>query len=174
MADAHPDPDPESRAPENVEIREARDADAEGLIALIGACFDEYPGCVLDVDGEMPELRAIAKAYAGRGGRFWVAEVDRRVVGSIGLAPAADPRGVELQKLYVSKPVRRRGLAGRLADLVESEARARRAVFVDLWSDTRFEDAHRFYERRGYERGPHTRELRDLSDTVEFYYRLRL
>ena len=59
---------------EPVEIRAARDADADELIALIGAVFDEYPGCVLDVDGEMPELRAIASAFNAASGRFWVAE----------------------------------------------------------------------------------------------------
>ena len=33
-------------------LRPARDGDAAGFIALIGACWAEYPGCVLDVDGE--------------------------------------------------------------------------------------------------------------------------
>jgi len=41
-------------------IRVARDDDEAGLVALIGGCFAEYPGCLLDVDGEIPELRAVA------------------------------------------------------------------------------------------------------------------
>lgn len=53
-------------------VRDARDTDAEGLIALIDGCWSEYPGCILDVDGELPELRAIATYFAGLGGRFWV------------------------------------------------------------------------------------------------------
>ncbi len=154
-------------------IRDARDDDAEGLIALIGGVFAEYPGCVLDVDGEIPELRAIATAFRGWGGRFWVAEEGGRVVGCAGYK-ARGGAGIELSKLYVALDARRRGLGGALCGLVEGEARARGAAFVELWSDTRFLDAHRLYEGRGYVRGPETRPLHDRSNSIEFYFRLTL
>jgi putative acetyltransferase len=159
---------------DGVAIRSGRDDDAEQIVALIGACWAEYPGCVLDVDGEVPELRAIASHFAHRRGRFWVAEHGGKVAGCIGALPAAEPGGVELAKLYVAADARRRGLGGQLCALVEAEARRRAAVFIDLWSDTRFLDAHRLYEKRGYVRGPATRELHDLSATVEYYYRKAL
>lgn len=155
-------------------IRPARDGDAEQLIALIGGVFEEYPGCVLDVDGEAPELRAIASRFRAWGGRFWVAERDRVVVGSVGVSPARDPAGAELRKLYVHRSARRGGLGTRLCELVEADARARGARFVELWSDRRFLDAHRLYEGRGYERGEATRELHDRSSTVEYYFRKEL
>jgi putative acetyltransferase len=152
------------------EIREARDDDGPGLIALIGAVFDEYPGCVLDVDGEMPELHAIASAFRNAAGRFWVAEREGRIVGCIGVTPAKDPSGVELKKLYVAKSEREHGLGGKLVALVEQCAEQCGARFIDLWSDTRFTTAHAFYQRRGFVKGPLTRELHDKSDTVEFYF----
>ena len=155
-------------------IRDAIDGDAIGLIDLIAACWSEYPGVVLDVDGEAPELRAIATAYSRAGGRFWVVEEGRRIVASVGAAPAAAPEGLELRKLYVLRALRRRGLGAKLCGLVEDEARARRLRFVDLWSDTRFADAHRLYERLGYRRGPATRALGDKSGTIEYYYRKEL
>jgi putative acetyltransferase len=153
----------------HIKIREARDADAEGLIELIGGCYADYEGCVLDVDGEVPELKAIASAAAEAGGRFWVAEMRGRIVGSVGLQPAGTT--VELKKLYVSRDARNVGLGARLCSLVEIEARDRGAVAVELWSDTRFAAAHRLYERRGYERGPKTRKLKDKSKSVEYYFR---
>ncbi len=143
-------------------------------MALIEAVFAEYEGCVFDVDGEMPELRRIASAFAEHGGRFWIAERDARVVGSVGVAPAHDPGGVELKKLYVAASERRSGLGGRLCDRVVAEARARGARFIDLWSDTKFETAHAFYERRGWSRDGTTRELHDKSETVEYYFRREL
>ncbi len=155
-------------------IRPARDEDEDGLITLIGGCFAEYPGCVLDVDGEIPELRAIATAFAARDGHFWVAEAEGSVVGCIGVAPAPDKAGVELLKLYVDSAMRGRGLGRRLVGLVEEDAARRDAAFIELWTDTRFADAHRLYERLGYERLPETRDLYDLSDTVEYHYRKRL
>lgn len=39
-----------------------------------------------------------------------------------------------------------------------------------LWSDTRFERAHGFYERRGYVRTGPIRVLNDLSNSLEFGY----
>ena len=50
------------------QLRPARDSDSAGVIALIGRVFAEYPGCVLDVEAEEPELRAPATHFD----RFWV------------------------------------------------------------------------------------------------------
>ncbi len=155
-------------------IRDARDSDEAGLIELIGSVFAEYPNCVLAVDEEIPELRHIATSFAGWDGRFWIAERDGRIVGCIGLTPAHDPGGIELKKLYVAASERQTGLGSRLTDLVVTEARARGARFIELWSDTKFETAHRFYAKRGFEMTGATRELHDLSDTVEYYFRREL
>ena len=154
-------------------IRESRDDDAAGLIALIGGCFAEYPGCVLDIDGEMPQLRAIATAFQEHGGRFWTAESEGAIIGCAGIVPA-QPDGAELKHLYVAKDARRVGLGTRFVAIVEAEARSRGAAFVELWSDTRFEDAHRLYERLGYVRSAHPRELHDLSSSVEYHFRKKL
>ncbi len=155
---------------EDVVFRDARDEDAQGLISLIGGVFAEYPGCVLDVDGELPELRVIATHFRSKGGRFWVAQRRGEVIGCIGLSPRPN-RGIELHKLYVRKDVRRQGIGTRLCEFVESSAKERGASHLELWTDTRFETAHQVYEKRGYVRGPSTRELHDKSATVEYYYR---
>ena len=57
-------------------LRPARDEDAPGLVAPIAACWAEYPGCVMDLDGENPELRRFASHCAERRGAAWVAERD--------------------------------------------------------------------------------------------------
>jgi putative acetyltransferase len=155
-------------------VREARDDDSWDLIGLIAACWADYPGCVLDVHGEMPWLLAPATSYAVQGGRLWVAERRRRVVGSVGYVPAREGNGLELRSLYVARPVRRQGLGTRLIGQVEAEARRRGAAFVELWSDTRFTDAHRLYERLGYRRSAFTRRLHDLSHTEEYHFRKEL
>jgi putative acetyltransferase len=155
----------------DIRIRDARDDDADDLIALIAGCFADYPGCVLEVPGEAPELRMIATAYSKLGGRFWVAEQDARVVGCVGFVPLPAQSGAELRKLYVHRRARRRGLGARLSMLVEDEARSRGARYVELWSDTRFLDAHRLYQRLGYVRGTATRDLHDMSGSVEYHFR---
>lgn len=152
-------------------LREARDGDSEPLIALIAAVYAEYPGCVLDVDGEAPHLRRPASAFAEWGGLLWIVESPAAVVACAGFADHGE--AVELKHLYVAWSARRRGLGGHLAGLAEAAARSRRRPLIELWTDTRFADAHRLYERLGYVRGA-TRALHDLSETVEHHYQKSL
>jgi putative acetyltransferase len=151
-------------------LRPARDEDGWEVIALIGACWSEYPGCIMDVHGECPDLLAPAEAYRRQGGEFWVGtDPCGTVVATVGWRPLPDG-ALELERLYVARRWRRRGLAARLADLVEGEAADRQSGSVELWSDTRFADAHRFYEQRGYVRRDPDRNLGDLSATREHHY----
>ena len=152
------------------QIRDARDDDAWDLIGLVAGCWSEYPGCILDVHGEEPELLSIATAFRERGGRFWVAEDAGRLVASVGMAPAPNLAATLLLKLYVARSARRQGLGGTLVKLVESEAAAIGSTAIEIWTDTRFRDAHHLYERHGYVRNGATRELHDLSHTVEYHY----
>jgi len=153
----------------DVVIRSARDEDSEELIRLVDTIYVEYPGCILDVDMEMPELRQPASAALADGGRWWVAELGEAIVGSVAVVPERDGV-IELKKLYVSSVMRRRGLGAHFVRLAESEARVRNASTIVLWTDTRFEDAHRLYTRLGFVRAPRTRVLNDLSNTIEFHY----
>ncbi len=150
-------------------IRAGRDADAEGFIALIGACWREYPGVILDVDGEMPELRALASYYTGMGGALWAADADGRLAGMI----AAVPHGAgawEISRVYTLPSTHGSGLGHRLLDVAETHARTAGATRLVLWSDTRFDRAHRFYEKRGYVRHGPIRVLHDISNSLEFGY----
>jgi putative acetyltransferase len=155
----------------SIAIRDARDEDAEALIGLIGPIWLSYPGIVFDVDAEVPELHAIASAFGAKAGHFWVAERAGCVVGSAGVAPAADPSSAEVHKLYVSPDLRRAGLASRLLQRVKVEARHTGARFLELWTDSRFIEAHAFYERHGFARLPEVRRLDDLSRSTEYRYR---
>ena len=150
-------------------LRAGTDADSAALITLIGDTWSEYPGCVLDIDGEEPWLRAPASAFAALDGRLWIATVDGSVVACAAMKPGGDGV-VELKSLYVSAKARRQGLGELLTDLVEQEAAERGAHRIELWSDSRFADAHRLYTRLGYQRLPHTRELHDLSNTTEYAF----
>ena len=147
------------------------DTDADQVIDLVRCCYAEFEGVVFDLDSELPELRAPATWAESRDGSFWVVEIDNKIIGSIAVVPAADPAGVELQRLYVRSAIRSGGIGTKLCELVEAQAPERGVSFIELWSDTRFEAAHRLYERLGYVRGPGTRDLNDKSNSTEYYYR---
>lgn len=150
-------------------LRPGRDSDAAGFIELIAGCWAEYPGCVMDLDGEVPELRALASHYAGQGGALWVAEAAGGIVGMVATHPLG---GVawEICKMYVAASQRGAGLAQALLRTAEDHARAGGATAMKLWSDTRFTRAHRFYEKHSYVRGGPIRALGDISNSIEFAY----
>jgi GNAT superfamily N-acetyltransferase len=150
-------------------IRPGRDTDADGFIALIGACWDEYPSIIFDVDAELPELRALASHYAGKNGALWAAEAGGRIVGMIGVVPHSVDAW-EIVRLYLLQPYRGTDLAPRLLAIAEARARSAGATRLVLWSDTRFDRAHRFYEKRSYVRRGPIGVLHDISNSLEFGY----
>lgn len=162
-----PEPAPQATPPV---LRAGRDEDAAGFIALISRCWAEYPGCVMDLDGENPQLRAYASHIAALGGALWVAEaVGGAVVGMVAVVPGEN--GIwELRRMYVDAAQRGHGIAHLLADAAERHARAQGASHLMLWTDTRFDRSHRFYEKRSFVRAGAIRALDDLSHSLEFCY----
>ncbi|MDR3533834.1 MAG: GNAT family N-acetyltransferase [Rhodopila sp.] len=150
-------------------IRPGRDADGPAIITLIWACWSRYPGIHMDVDREMPELHALATYYAGQGGTLWAAESDGRIVGMIAVRPS-DSAAWEICRVYVDPSLHGSGLGHALLDQAERHAITAGAERLVLWSDTRFDRAHRFYEKRSYVRSGPVRVLDDISNSLEFGY----
>jgi len=151
------------------EIRRARDEDSDAVIAIIDAVYREYPGCILDVDNEEPELRTPASSFD----EFWVAERRGAIVGSSALQIFEDGVG-ELKKVFLHRDTRGHGLGGRLVRLIEERAKASGCGELFLWTDTRFELAHAVYTKLGYTKTGEERTLHDLSNTSEFRFEKRL
>lgn len=151
-------------------LRPARDADAQDLFGLLSLCFAEYPGCFVDPHGDLPDLVHPARSFADRGGALWVVEDSAGRVGAcIGVDFPAEGTA-ELHRLYVRPDLRGSGLGSRLVRHVEAHAAMLGAGRMLLWSDTRFTNAHRLYERLGYRRTGETRQLGDISNTSEFFF----
>jgi putative acetyltransferase len=155
-------------------LRPVTDEDADGVIELIGATFAEYPGCVLDLSGIDGDLLTPRQTAAATDAAWWVLEADRRIVATIGAGPRHDDGSVELKRLYVAASHRRRGLARGLVALVEAHAEQAGATSIELWSDTRFHDAHALYTALGYARTGESRDLHDPSNTTEYRFTRQL
>ena len=151
-------------------IRSAVDADAQDLFGLLALCFADYPGCYVDPHNDLCDLRAPQSSFDTAGGAFWVVEDSRRRICACVAVDYPEPGRAELHRLYVRPDQRRRGLGERLVRLAEDHARGCGAVAIFFWSDTRFADGHRLYERLGYARAPGTRELGDISGSVDYRF----
>lgn len=159
----------------DVIVREAVDADAEQVIDLITDVYAEYQGCVLLVDKEEPALKTPKTSFEEIGGRFWVAECNGNVCGTVALTPTDAPGFARLHKLYVSSAARGRGIGEALCNLAEQTAKKDlHAEQIMLYTDSRFLDAHRLYERLKYIRQPGLVERADASHSIEYVFTKRL
>lgn len=162
------------RGPELGDIRPACDEDAQDLFGLLALCFAEYPGCFVDPHDDLADLLRPARAYAERGGHFWVIDDARGRACACVAIDCPEWGAAEMHRLYVRPDRRRTGLGQALVERVEREARVGGATLLMLWSDTRFTAAHRLYERLGYGRTGLARDLGDLSRSTEHRFEKRL
>ncbi len=136
-------------------IREAGPADLEPIMRL-----HEEDSLGGHGDAWTPENRAAYEAAfaaiaASPDNSLYVAEMDGRVVGTFQLTfiPALTGRGgmrLRIGSVQVLAALRSKGIGARMIQFAEETARARGARGVELSSNKRRTDAHRFYERLGY------------------------
>ena len=142
------------------------------MIDLIGRVFAEYD-FIWNPATEVPDLLDLERHYGGGAGAFWVARLEGRVVGSVGVERLPDGRA-ELHRLYLAASLRGRGVGRALVEAVLDWCRAAGIARLTLWSDTRFKTAHAVYERCGYRKTGRTRALHDLSNSTEFHFEKQL
>ena len=154
--------------PHAIVIEPARPADAPAVIALIGRVFAEYD-FIWDPATEVPDLFQMEQRYAGPAGAFWVARLAGEVVGSVGVERLPDGRA-ELHRLYLDATLRGRGVGRALVETVLDWCRKAGIARLTLWSDTRFDRAHRLYEGMGFTKTGERELPDDPNDTREFAY----
>ncbi|HEY0406111.1 MAG TPA: GNAT family N-acetyltransferase [Pyrinomonadaceae bacterium] len=150
-------------------LRPVKEADVPSILSLIDEVYAEY-GCRLDAEHEEPHLLDPVGHFRVGGGEFWVVVEDCAVRATVAVMLHAEAS--ELKSLYVHASLRRHGWGRRLTELAIAHARehGRRAMF--LWSDTRFEAAHRLYRRLGFRECGY-RELNDSNNSKEYGFEMQ-
>jgi putative acetyltransferase len=141
-------------------------ADVPGVIALIGRVFAEY-GFAYDPAIEVPDLLDFSAHYEAPRGAFFVLKQANHITGSVGVERVGD-ESAELHRLYLDRELRGRGLGQALAEAVVAWCRARAISRLLLWSDTRFEQAHRLYMRMGFQQTGERVLPDDANQTREY------
>lgn len=142
-------------------------ADAAGVIDLIRRVFLEY-GWIWDAAAEVPDLLRWTP-YEPPHGAFWVIRRDGLVVGSAGV-DRREGATAELHRLYLDPGVRGRGLGDALVETIVGWSRRQGLTRLVLWSDTRFEHAHRLYVRQGFRRTGERVLPADVNQTREYHF----
>ena len=152
--------------------RPVTNQDGDQLAQLIATVFAEYRGCVFDRAAEFPELSAIADDFAPHGA-IWVVEKEAGVIaGCLGIKVSPDLAEAELHKVYLDKTCRGQGTAQVMLQtardwLMQNYPACQRLL---LWTDSRFDAGHRFYQKCGFVQTGETRELADLSQSRELAF----
>jgi GNAT superfamily N-acetyltransferase len=131
-------------------VRPAAIDDAPGVVDLIGRVYLEY-GFVYVPELEVPDLFQVDQHYTAPRGAFFVVQEGDVVVGSVGVE-RLDQTSAELHRLYLDARLRGRGTGRALIEAALAWCRAEKIPRMILWSDTRFDQAHRLYERMGFRR----------------------
>src|SRR3954451_24418377 len=134
-------------------LRRATSADVRAIVALIAA---DQIGATRDGGDLAPYERAFAAIDADPAQLLvTVTDPEREVVGTLQLTfiPGLARRGgvrAQIEAVRVRADLRGQGLGGALMTWAVDEARGRRCRLVQLTSDNRREEAHRFYGRLGF------------------------
>ncbi|MEK7858672.1 MAG: GNAT family N-acetyltransferase [Elusimicrobiota bacterium] len=130
-------------------LRRYRAGDAGGIGTLVERVFREY-GLWRDHKNGLQDLRDIPAAYLRPGGEFLVLLAGPRVIGCGGLQVGR--RGAaQVQRMYLDRAWRGRGLGRRLLNGLMERAARRGVRRLDLETSLRFQDAIALYLRCGFE-----------------------
>ena len=147
-------------------VRAANSTDAPGVVELIGRVYREYD-FVYVPEVEVPDLFRFEQHYAPPHGAFFVVRELDVVVGSAGVERLPDG-SAELHRLYLDARLRGRGTGRALVEAVLDWCRTQHIERLILWSDTRFDQAHRLYERMGFQQAGERVLPDDLNQTREY------
>jgi GNAT superfamily N-acetyltransferase len=138
-----------------VTLRRAVPADLPEVVAMLAA---DQLGVTREAADDLEPYRAAFDAIAADPAHLLVVAVDGdgdRVIGTMQLTfiPGLARRGAwraQIEAVRVHQDVRGGGVGGQMIGWAIEEARRRGCALVQLTTDKRRTDAHRFYERLGF------------------------
>ena len=148
-------------------LRPAESSDIPVMSNIISTVFDEYGWTFVEID-ELPDFVFYEKHYSDpeRAYLFALTDESGQVIGSIAMKNGG--RGPYLSRVYLRAEYRGLGLGKWMTNSVLEMARSQGFGSIHLWTDTRFLDAHRMYERLGFRMTGDLRSLHDVNRSFEF------
>ena len=135
-----------------LEIRLLEPADVPALLTIIADSRAEYGIGARGIELLEPADRALHATYQQQRSLYFVALLDGEIAGGAGVAPlkGADPLTCELQRMYLRRDARGRGIGNALLDHCLKAARQFLFVRCYLETITPMQGALEFYNRNGF------------------------
>lgn len=151
---------------ERMSLRLATDEDSEHVIKLIDAILMEHNDRAC-LTGSESDLTTIESSYQGRGGAIVVLLDGDKIIGTHAVMPIEKtPAVCTFRRLYLDQDYRGTIASTRLMQWAIDYAKEAGFKRVEFWSDTRFERAHKFFEKFAFEK---TGLEREMTDSFEPY-----
>lgn len=131
--------------PADVKVHRAKSSEVDDAYGIVSEYYENVNVLVRD------DRAAFEREYFVEGSGLWLASVDDKIVGCIGLHRLPGLKdGAEVKRLYVRPEKRGQGIAEALLEALEMYAAEHRykALYLDSKSDLMA--AIRFYRRQGY------------------------
>jgi GNAT superfamily N-acetyltransferase len=133
-----------------------RDAVRDDVPAVVALLRDDVLSLARETEELAPYLAAFDRVAASRETVLVVGEEEGRVVATyqLSILPGLSRRGAlraVVEAVRVASDRRSRGIGARLMTDAEARARAAGCILIQLTTDRSRHDAHRFYERLGFE-----------------------
>ncbi|MGM0508672.1 MAG: GNAT family N-acetyltransferase [Fusobacteriota bacterium] len=131
-------------------IKKLEPEDNKKIEKVIRDCLIEYGA---DQDGfawSDPELEKLSSAYTGEDERYWVVKKGDKILGGVGIKGINLDGVCELQKMYLLREARGKGIAGKLLNkaLKFAEKHYKTCYLETLENMKR---ANSFYKKHGFE-----------------------
>ena len=136
-------------------IREAREDDIDGIVAALADDTVGGHGNTTDEAARPGYMAAFARIAASPNDRLYVAELDGEVVGTfqttlITVMTRHGRPDMTVEAVHVRAKARGKGVGAAMMRFAIEEARRAGVSLVQLTSNAKRVDAHRFYERLGF------------------------
>lgn len=136
-------------------IREAREADIDDIIAVLADDTVGGHGNTTDPAARPGYVAAFARIAASPNDRLYVAELDGEVVGTfqttlITVMTRHGRPDMTIEAVHVRAKMRGKGIGAAMMRFAIEEARRAEVSLVQLTSNMKRVDAHRFYQRLGF------------------------
>lgn len=138
--------------PDGISIRTIRKEDDPSIGSIIRGCFKDYGASECGTVCADPVIDHLSDVYGSKRSRYFVLETKGQVVGGAGIHSLKEAEATicELQKMYIRKDFRGKGLGRALLDTCLEFARSSGYETCYLESLPELKDALRLYERSGF------------------------
>ena len=146
------------------------------IIEMIYEIYQEYNDAMYFL-GADKDLLDIDYHYIYKNGEFWIETAPKdesKIIGSIAVQRDVERKfAVWLTRFYLLPEYRGTGLAQKMHNTVMDWCKTNKIKKVHLWLNRKFERAHSFCQRNGYEHRA-IRKINNLANPYEEYHLMKI